>query len=150
MHDFLVLIINILKRGIFLAIPVMLVCAVILAVVWIIFKKKKIPFPWKKALVLLLLTGWAVLTVYATLFRIEAGFGAWNLHLFAAWREALNKFTLQVWLNVLLNIALFVPARCTHTVIVQVLHALVSCACLRFRHFISHRNYPTRFRKRNV
>ena len=109
MHDFLVLIINILKRGMFLAIPVMLVCAVILAVVWIIFKKKKILVPWKKALVLLLLTGWAVLTVYATLFRIEAGFGAWNLHLFAAWREALNKFTLQVWLNVLLNIALFVP-----------------------------------------
>lgn len=32
-----------------------------------------------------------------------------NCHLFLAWREAWNQFTLRTWLNIFLNIALFVP-----------------------------------------
>lgn len=32
-----------------------------------------------------------------------------NLHLFRAWREALNNFSPQRWLNVMLNIAMFCP-----------------------------------------
>ena len=32
-----------------------------------------------------------------------------NYHLFLAWREAWNQFTLRTWLNIFLNIALFVP-----------------------------------------
>ena len=51
-------------------------------------------------------------TVFVTLLRSEPNEFAvrqWNLQLFRAWREAYQRFTLQIWLNVLLNIALFVP-----------------------------------------
>ena len=109
MHDFLYYLTHLFQRGLGLALPGVLVCAAALGVVWGVCRKRGRPFPWKKALALLLLAGWLLLTVYATLLRGEPGYRSWNLHLFLAWRQAWNKFTLQIWLNVLLNIALFVP-----------------------------------------
>ncbi len=109
MHDFIGYILSLFQRGLHLAVPVLLLCGAIVAVCWFLFRRQNRPFPWGRVLVLLLLIGWLVLTVFLTLLRGEPGHRQWNMHLFLAWREAWNQFTLQVWLNVLLNIALFLP-----------------------------------------
>ena len=101
MHDFIGYIIGLLRQGIYLAVPTVLICAVILSAVVLICRKKGILF--------LMLAGWAILTVFATLLRGETGFRSYNLQLFLAWKEAWNAFSLQGWLNVFLNIGLFVP-----------------------------------------
>ena len=109
MHDFIGYIIRLLRQGIYLAVPTVLIFAVILgAVIWIYRKKGRV-FPVKKGILFLILAFWAILTVFATLFRGETGFRSYNIHLFLAWKEAWNAFSLQGWLNVFLNIGLFVP-----------------------------------------
>ncbi len=75
------------------------------------FKGKNRPFPWKKAILTMLLAGWAVLLLYVTVFQGSFGGGArWlNLQPFLMLREALNRFTPQTWLNLLINLLPFVP-----------------------------------------
>ncbi len=112
MHDFLSYLFHLLQRGMRFAAPAALVCGVMLAVCYAVCRRQGRRFPWGKAVCALLLTGWAAVTVFVTLLRSESGEFAvrqWNLQLFRAWREAYQRFTLQIWLNVLLNIALFVP-----------------------------------------
>ena len=112
MHDFVSYLFHLLQRGMRFAVPTALACGVMLAVCYTVCRKKGRRFPWGKAVCALLLVGWAAVTVFVTLLRSESGeFAArqWNLQLFRAWREAYQRFTLQIWLNVLLNIALFVP-----------------------------------------
>lgn len=110
MHDFIHYLLHLLQRGMKLAIPAALLCVLVLGVAWLWFRARKRPFPWGKAVVLVMLVGWAALTIFATMLRGEGGtYREWNFQLFLAWREAWNRFTLQIWLNVLLNIALFVP-----------------------------------------
>lgn len=101
-----------LQRGMRFAVPAALVCGLILAVCYAVCRRQGRRFPWGKAVCVLLLVGWAAVTFFVTLLRSEPNeFAArqWNLQLFLAWREAYQRFTLQIWLNVLLNIALFVP-----------------------------------------
>ena len=112
MHDFVSYLFHLLQRGMRFAVPAALACGAILAVCYAVCRKKGRRFPWGKAVCALLLVGWTAVTVFVTLLRSESGeFAArqWNLQLFLAWREAYQRFTLQIWLNVLLNIALFVP-----------------------------------------
>ena len=112
MHDFVSYLFHLLQRGMRFAVPAALVCGAILAACYVVCRRKGRPFPWKRALCALLLAIWAAVTVFVTLLRSESGEFAvrqWNLQLFLAWREAYQRFTLQIWLNVLLNIALFVP-----------------------------------------
>lgn len=112
MHDFVSYLFYLLQRGMRFAVPAALICGLILAVCYAVCRKKGRRFPWGKAVCAVLLVGWAVITVFVTLLRSEPNeFAArqWNLQLFLAWREAYQRFTLQIWLNVLLNIALFVP-----------------------------------------
>ena len=112
MHDFVSYLFYLLQRGMRFAVPAALVCGLILAVCYAVCRKKGRRFPWGKAVCAVLLVGWAVITVFVTLLRSEPNeFAArqCNLQLFLAWREAYQRFTLQIWLNVLLNIALFVP-----------------------------------------
>ena len=112
MHDFVSYLFHLLQRGMRFAAPAALVCGVTLAVCYAVCRKKGRRFPWGKAVCAVLLVGWAVVTVFVTLLRSEPNeFAArqCNLQLFLAWREAYQRFTLQIWLNVLLNIALFVP-----------------------------------------
>lgn len=71
MHDFIGYIIGLLRQGIYLAVPTVLICAVILSAVVLICRKKGILF--------LMLAGWAILTVFATLLRGETGFHSYNL-----------------------------------------------------------------------
>ena len=109
MNDFLSYILYLLQRGIWFAVPAVFLCVLALAGAWGVSRKKGRPFPWGRAAALLLLIGWLGLTLFVTLLRSEPGFREWNFHLFLAWREAWNQFALRAWLNVLLNIALFVP-----------------------------------------
>lgn len=112
MHDFVSYLFYLLQRGMRFAVPAALVCGLILAVCYAVCRRQGRRFPWGKAVCVLLLVGWAAVTFFVTLLRSEPNeFAArqWNLQLFLAWREAYQRFTLQIWLNVLLNIALFVP-----------------------------------------
>ena len=112
MHDFVSYLFYLLQRGMRFAVPAALICGLILAVCYTVCRRQGRRFPWGKAVCAVLLVGWAVITVFVTLLRSEPNeFAArqWNLQLFRAWREAYQRFTLQIWLNVLLNIALFVP-----------------------------------------
>ena len=112
MHDFVSYLFHLLQRGMRFAVPAALACGAILAVCYAVCRKKGRRFPWGRAICALLLAGWTAVTVFVTLLRSESGEFAvrqWNLQLFLAWREAYQRFTLQIWLNVLLNIALFVP-----------------------------------------
>lgn len=112
MHDFVSYLFYLLQRGMRFAVPAALVCGLILAVCYAVCRRQGRRFPWGKAVCAVLLVGWAAVTVFVTLLRSEPNeFAArqWNLQLFRAWREAYQRFTLQIWLNVLLNIALFVP-----------------------------------------
>ena len=112
MHDFVSYLFYLLQRGMRFAVPAALICGLILAVCYAVCRRQGRRFPWGKAVCAVLLVGWAVVTVFVTLLRSEPNeFAArqCNLQLFLAWREAYQRFTLQIWLNVLLNIALFVP-----------------------------------------
>lgn len=110
MNDFIYYILQLLHQGLYLAIPLVLVCTAILVIVYRIFRKQKRNFPWKKSIIFLMLLGWFAITIYVTLLRgNKYTVRQWNFYLFLAWKQAWNQFTPQVWLNVLLNIALFVP-----------------------------------------
>lgn len=92
---------------ILLAVPLL---AVYVLAVYLICKKKQIAFPWRKVVLWALLTGYIISLVYVTLLRGgSAEFRSINLHLFRAWREAWNNYSVKNWLNVLLNVAMFVP-----------------------------------------
>ena len=109
MHDFISYILWLFREGMFLAVPAAGFCAIILAALYITNRRKGKPFPNKKALLLVMIVAWGVLTVFATLLRTDTGARALNFHLFLAWKEAWNGFSLQGWLNIFLNIALFIP-----------------------------------------
>ena len=92
---------------ILLAIPLM---AVGILAAFLIFRKKQKAFPWKKSLLWTALFGYLLALTYITLLRGGgAAFRDVNLHLFRAWREAWNHYSVRGWLNVLLNVAMFVP-----------------------------------------
>ena len=67
------------------------------------------PFPWLRSVLLLLLAGYLAAVLFVTVRGSGYYTGDANFHLFRAWREAWNSFSERAWLNVLLNIALFVP-----------------------------------------
>ncbi len=109
MHEFLQHILRTLEVGAIFVVPAVVICIAALAVAFIVTKKRGRSFDWLRAAAILILCGWFVLTVYVTLLRGENMSSYYNFQLFLAWQEAWNRFTLQVWLNVLLNIALFIP-----------------------------------------
>lgn len=112
MSEFLRYVLWELRRSI---VPVFLAGLLTLAVLWIsrFFYNRKYRgdkvFPWKRALLLLIFLGYLGLVFFVTVFRTSGMHREVNLHLFRAWREALNNFSQHRWLNVLLNIAMFCP-----------------------------------------
>lgn len=113
MHDFVQLLLEMLRQGGKLALGAGILCVVGVGLAYLLYQRKRQPgavFPWRKALAAVALAGYLALLLYVTLLRqVGGGPGQVNLHLFLAWREAWNGFTLKLWLNVLLNIALFLP-----------------------------------------
>lgn len=112
MNDFVRFILSVLHSGLTLANAVLIVCVLVLCAVYLVFHAKykgKRRFPWLKAILALLLLGYIVVLLSATVFRMGNGYGYANLHLFRAWREAWNRFSMKNWLNVLLNVAMFLP-----------------------------------------
>ena len=87
----------------------------VLAALWIpvYYRRRKhgtkAEFPWKKALLIICFVGYLLMVLFATTFRTSGIRRQVNPHLFRAWREALNLWSQQRWLNVLLNIGMFVP-----------------------------------------
>ncbi len=113
MNQFLYFVLSQLQSSLPLVLIAMAAAAVVISVCYAAFQKKHHgtrKFPWGKAVLALPLAGYLVILVYATVLRGFATYeGEKNLHLFRAWREAWNQFTLKTWANLLLNIALFVP-----------------------------------------
>lgn len=114
MNDFIILIFSVLHSSLAQAVGVLIVCAFVLCASYLVFRTKykgERRFPWLKAILALVLIGYLTALFSITLFRIGGyGYGNYyNLHLFRAWREAWNSFSLKNWLNVLLNVAMFLP-----------------------------------------
>ncbi|NLT39491.1 MAG: hypothetical protein GXX89_03395 [Clostridiales bacterium] len=111
MNDFVTFILQHLRTGIWLAIMAAVLCVLIISVCWLIFKqhyKGERRFPWCKTVIVVLLIGYLTVLIYATLLRFGGAYG-YNLHPFMAWREAWNLYSLKNWLNLLLNVAMFIP-----------------------------------------
>lgn len=111
MTDFVVYLFYLLQLGMRLAILAVVLCGAGLLVAYRWHRRKyagERPFPWGRAVGLMLLAGYLAVVLSATVLRSGGGSGI-NWHLGLAWREAWNKFTLKLWLNIILNIALFVP-----------------------------------------
>lgn len=113
MYEFIEYVLWELKNSFGLVLLAGIAAAAVLAVTYIVHRKKfrgERKFPWGRALLWLMFIGYMAVVVYATMLR---GFGffsrEWNLHLFRAWREAWNNYSVKNWANVLLNVAMFVP-----------------------------------------
>ncbi len=110
MHDFIQLILYLLKGVVGTA-----VLAAVLggAAAALCYKLRKRPISWGKVVAFALLCAWLAAMLSLTLRRMAGiggiGGGGYNLHLFRAFREAWNEFSLQIWLNPLLNTAMFMP-----------------------------------------
>ncbi len=111
MSEFMEFVFRQLRNSLVLVFLAGIAAAGVLAVVYLFHRRKyqgEKKFPWGKTLCWLLLAGYGLILLYATLLRFS-GFREINLHLFRAWREAWNHFSAKTWGNLLLNIALFVP-----------------------------------------
>ena len=102
MNEFIHMILSELKNSLGAAVAV---CFLAVAGIgaWYFHHQRKYPegkkFPWLQAVLLLALTGYLVVVDYATIGRLSGyGAGGVNLHLFRAWREAWNSFSVKGWL----------------------------------------------------
>lgn len=113
MNQFIHMVLSELRQSMAGAVAVAVIAGLVLRAVYKHHKQKygeERPFPWRKAFLILTLALYLAIVSYATLSRL-GGYGASgvNIHLFRAWREAWNDFSVTAWLNVLLNIVLFIP-----------------------------------------
>lgn len=110
MYDFINYVLWELKNSIWLAVPAAFAASAVAAGLYFAYKRSGRRFPIGKAILLVLFLGYFAVLIYATILRGSGGsYREINLHLFRAWREAWNDFSVKNWMNVLLNIALFVP-----------------------------------------
>lgn len=98
-----------LIRGLKMIVPLMVVLVLVTLGIRRRYQKQGKVFPWKKAVLWMLLAGWVGMYLYVTVFQHGYGSRHWNLQPFLMLREALNRFTPQMWLNILMNILVFVP-----------------------------------------
>ena len=106
-------VLSLLESSLGLAVIAMVISCGVLAVSYFVFRRihnGKKCFPWGKALLGIFFAGYLGVLLYATILRGRGYYqGQMNLHIFRAWKEAWNQFTVQSWANLLLNIALFIP-----------------------------------------
>lgn len=110
MSDFMNYVFSYLSRALVLLVPAAVVCGGVLFAAWRICRKKGKVFPWGRVILALMLAAYLLVLLYITVLRGSyGGYRYANLHLFRAWREAWNNFSEKNWMNVLLNIGMFVP-----------------------------------------
>ena len=113
MSEFLRYVLYELKNSLVLVLLAGVLAAAGLAVAFIVHKKKykgQRKFPWGKVFLWLMFLGYLLIVIYATMLRWSGFFHReWNFHLFRAWREAWNNYSVKNWANVLLNVAMFGP-----------------------------------------
>ena len=113
MDNFIYFIWSEIQTSLISAAIVVALCAGIIG--YLYYRKRRaygtnIPFPWSRILLYLFAIGYFVILSYATLGReTGGGTGEINLHFFRALREAWNTFSVKNWMNIILNIILFVP-----------------------------------------
>ena len=110
MHDFIRTIFYWFRQAIPPALIGLAIGAVLLVLLNRKYRQKGIQLPkGQAAAVLLLLCYLGGLVAITFMNRVGNGMQMYQLYPFLAFWEAWNAFTLQVWLNPLLNIAMFVP-----------------------------------------
>ena len=113
MSEFLRYVLYELKNSLVLVLLAGVLAAAGLAVAFIVHKKKykgQRKFPWGKVFLWLMFLGYLLIVIYATMLRWSGFFHReWNFHLFRAWKEAWNNYSVKNWANVLLNVAMFGP-----------------------------------------
>lgn len=113
MNDFLHFIIVKLQSGLAFALIPVALFAVGVLIAYFVFRaryKDTQKFPWMKVILILMLIGYIAVLAFLTILRSpSSGYRNINLHIFRAWREAWNQFALKNWLNVLLNVGMFIP-----------------------------------------
>ena len=113
MSEFLRYVLYELKNSLVLVMLAGILAAAGLMVAFFIHKKKyngERKFPWGKVFLWLMFLGYLLIVIYATMLRWSGFFHReWNFHLFRAWREAWNNYSVKNWANVLLNVAMFGP-----------------------------------------
>lgn len=113
MSEFLRYVLFELKNSLLLVCLAGIFAAAVLAAAYFLHRKKfggQRKFPWARVILWLICLGYMVVVIYATMLRWSGFFRReWNLHLFRAWREAWNNFSVKNWANVLLNVAMFGP-----------------------------------------
>ena len=112
MSEFLKYVLCEFRRYSFLAVLAIIVVLVFVFAGRLVYRRKHgadRKFSWKKLVLSLLFAGYLAMVFFVTNFRSSGLNREVNLHLFRAWREALNNFSQHRWLNVLLNIAMFCP-----------------------------------------
>lgn len=111
MHSFITTIFHLLTRAAGLALLAATIAGVLLALYCRKCRRAGHPLPgWRIAAIVLLACYLGGLAAITLLLRFDGGMRIGiQTHLFLAFWEAWNAFTLQVWLNPLLNIAMFVP-----------------------------------------
>lgn len=113
MHNFISYIYSSFREAVVPALALMAAGAVVLAVLywwWYVKggRERRVPFLKRSVAILLLLCYLGGLAAVTVLQRTN-GSGMVQIHLFRAFREAWNAFTLQAWVNPLLNVAMFAP-----------------------------------------
>lgn len=109
MNQFVQFVLDKLRGSIVLILFAIPLLTAVVLIAWLICKKKQIAIPWRRVILWALLSGYLLALGYVTLLRGMFMGRFVNLHLFRAWREAWNNFSVKNWLNVLLNVAMFVP-----------------------------------------
>lgn len=112
MYEFIEYVLWELRRSFTLVFLAGIAAVAVLVIAYLIHKGKykgEKKFPWGKALLWLMFIGYLAIVLSVTILRGTGGYREWNLHLFRAWREAWNNYSVKNWANVLLNVAMFVP-----------------------------------------
>ncbi len=109
MNEFAQFVLSKLQSSIMLIVLAVPLIAVCFLVIYLNCRKSGKRFPWKKTILWTLLSGYLLVLGYVTLLRGMFMGHFVNLHLLRAWREAWNNYSTKNWLNVLLNVAMFVP-----------------------------------------
>ena len=112
MYEFIAYVLSIFRDSLVLVLIAGALFAVVATAAYFFHKRKfrgEKKFPWGKVVLWLAFAGYVMIVLYATLMRMSGMRIQYNLHLFKAWREAWNNYSIKNIANVLLNVAMFVP-----------------------------------------